>query len=418
MDEQPLVERLRPFDATIFTEITALAVRHRAVNLGQGAPGTPGPDEVLEAAVDAIRAGRNQYAPGWGVRPLREAIAAHQQRHHGLEYDPASEVVVTAGATEAITAAVLALCEPGDEVVALSPAYDSYAAACALAHARLVEVPLSPPAWRLDPERLRAAVTDRTRLLLVNTPHNPTGRVLDPDERAAVAAVAREHDLVVVTDEVYEHLWFDGHVHVPLAALPGMRERTLVVSSGGKTFSVTGWKVGWACGPRPLVHAVHAAKQWLSFSNATPQQYAVATGLDLPDTWFDGYRADHAQRRATMLDALDAHGLEATAPEGTYFVALDARQLGPAAARIAAGAADGPTDGPTAGAQAAAGDTADLDGLALCRALPAAHGVAAVPLQVFGSDPALRPWLRLAFCKPHDEIREGVARLAAVRDAA
>lgn len=405
MDEQPLVERLRPYDATIFTEITALAVRHRAVNLGQGAPGTRGPEEVLEAAVDAIRAGRNQYAPGWGVRPLREAISAHQQRHHGLEYDPDAEVVVTAGATEAITAAVLALCEPGDEVVALSPAYDSYAAACALAHARLVEVPLPPPDWRLDPERLRAAVTDRTRVLLVNTPHNPTGRVLDPDERAAVATVALEHDLVVVTDEVYEHLWFDGHVHVPLAALPGMRERTLVVSSAGKTFSVTGWKVGWACGPRPLVHAVHAAKQWLSFSNATPQQYAVATGLDLPDAWFDAYRTDHLQRRTTMLDALADHGLDAAAPQGTYFVALDARQLGPPAAQLAAGDGD-------------VRDPDDLDGLALCRALPAAHGVAAVPLQVFGADPALRPWLRLAFCKEHDEIREGVARLAAVRDTA
>ena len=382
--------RVRGHESTIFTEMSALAVAHDAVNLGQGAPDFSGPEEVLEAAVAAIRDGRNQYAPGPGVPPLRRAIAAHQQRWHGLRYDPDTEVVVTAGATEALTAAVLGLCESGDEVVALAPTYDSYAAACSFAGAPLRRVPLrADEGFALDPDRFRAAVTDRTRLVLLNTPHNPTGRVLTDDELEVVADVCREHDLVAVTDEVYEHLWFDDHRHRSLATLEGMRERTLVVSSAGKTFSVTGWKVGWACGPAPLRDAVLAAKQWLSFTNATPQQHAVAHALTLPDEWFAGYRSDYAARRATMLDALDEHGLAAVPPEGTYFTTLDVTQLG------------------------------ESDGLALCRRLPAEAGVAAVPLQVFLDQADVeegRRWIRLAFCKDHDAIREGVARLAAHRD--
>ena len=386
--DEVLASRLRGHESTIFTEMSALAVAHDAVNLGQGAPDFSGPSEVLEVAVEAIRDGRNQYAPGPGVPALRTAIAEHQRRWHGLDYDPDTEVVVTAGATEALTAAVLGLCEPGDEVLALAPSYDSYPAACSLAGARLRQVPLDAgDAWALDPERLRGAVTDRTRVVLVNTPHNPTGRVLSVEELEAVAEVCRRHDLVAVTDEVYEHLWFDDHRHRSLATLDGMRDRTLVVSSAGKTFSVTGWKVGWACGPAHLRDAVHAAKQWLSFTNATPMQHAIAHALRLPDDWFAGYREDYAARRATLLDALAEHGFEATAPEGTYFASLDIGQLGAE------------------------------DGLVLCRALPAAAGVAAVPHQVFHDDADLgRRWVRLAFCKDHDAIREGVARLAAYRD--
>lgn len=391
-----LTARLQDHTSTIFTEMTALAVEHDAVNLGQGAPDFSGPEEVLEVAVESIRAGRNQYAPGPGVRPLREAISGHQQRFHGLSYDPDTEICVTAGATEGITAAILALCDAGDEIVAFAPTYDSYPAACALADARLRTVELrGETGWRFDPDELRATVTPRTRLLLVNTPHNPSGRVLDDDELELVAEVCRDNDVVAVTDEVYEHLWFDDARHRSLATLPGMRERTVVVSSAGKTFSVTGWKVGWACAPPPLREAVLAAKQWLSFSNATPMQFAIAHALQLDDSWFEQYRADYARRRSVLLDTLDEHGLDVVAPEGTYFATLDITQLG------------------------------EQDGLQLCRRLPQESGVAAVPLQVFHPDaPAPTPdrpapgrrFVRLAFCKDEDAMRTGVQRLAAHRD--
>lgn len=391
-----LTARLQDHTSTIFTEITAAAVEHGAVNLGQGAPDFSGPEEVLEVAVEAIRAGRNQYAPGPGVRPLREAVSEHQQRFRGLRYDPDGEVCVTAGATEAITAAVIALCDAGDEVVAFAPAYDSYAAACAMADARLRTVALrGEEGWRFDPDELRATVTPRTRLLLCNTPHNPSGRVLDGDELALVAEVCRDNDVVAVTDEVYEHLWFDDARHRSLATLPGMRERTVVVSSAGKTFSVTGWKVGWACAPPPLRDAVLAAKQWLSFSNATPMQFAIAHALRMDDAWFDAYRADYGRRRQVLLDALAEHGFDVPAPQGTYFATLDITQLG------------------------------EQDGLELCRRLPRQSGVAAIPLQVFHPDaPAATPerpapnrrFVRLAFCKDEEAMREGVARLAAHRD--
>ena len=380
--------RLQAHTSTIFTEMTALAVEHGAVNLGQGAPDFSGPDEVLEVAVESIRAGRNQYAPGPGVKPLREAISAHQQRFHGLEYDPGTEVCVTAGATEAITAAILGLCDAGDEVVAFAPTYDSYPAACAMAGARLRTVVLrGEDGWTFDPDELRATVTPRTRLLLLNTPHNPSGRVFTEAELAQVAEVCRDNDVVAVTDEVYEHLWFGGARHRSLATMPGMRERTVVVSSAGKTFSVTGWKVGWACAPPPLREAVLAAKQWLSFSNATPMQFAIAHALGMDDGWFDQYRVDYARRRGVLLDALSQHGFEVEPPQGTYFATLDVTQLG------------------------------ETDGLELCRRLPAESGVAAVPLQVFYDDQADgRRWIRLAFCKDPDAMVEGVRRLAAHRD--
>jgi N-succinyldiaminopimelate aminotransferase len=383
-----LTARLQGHTSTIFTEMTALAMRHGAVNLGQGSPDFSGPSEVLEVAVQAIRDGRNQYAPGRGVLPLREAIAAHQQRFHGLTYDPATELCVTAGATEALTAAIVGLCDVGDEVVAFAPTYDSYGAACAIAGAHLRTVVLrGDEGWTFDEAELRAAVTPRTRLLLLNTPHNPSGRVFTHEELALIAEVCRENDVVAVTDEVYEHLWFDGARHRSLATLDGMRDRTVVISSAGKTFSVTGWKVGWACAPAPLLDAVLAAKQWLSFSNATPMQFAIAHALSMDDAWFDGYREEYAHRRSVLLGALAEHGFDVTPPQGTYFATLDVAQLGAE------------------------------DGLALCRAMPAAAGVAAIPLQVFYEDPADgRRWVRLAFCKQEDAMREGVARLAAHRD--
>src|SRR3954463_5167615 len=270
-----LASRLAGFGATIFTEMSALAERTGSINLGQGFPDEDGPSAVLEAAVQAIRGGHNQYAPLPGVPALLDAIAEHQRARYGLEHEA---IQVTFGATEAITAALLGLCEPGDEGVALAPSYGSFRAGAALAGAQLVAVPLPPPEWRFDPEQLAAAITPRTRVLLLNSPHNPTGRVLDRAELEQIAAACVEHDLIAISDEVYEHLVFEGE-HVPLATLPGMAERTVTISSLGKTFSVTGWKVGWATGPAPLVAAVRAAKQFLTFAGATPFQHAGAAAL-------------------------------------------------------------------------------------------------------------------------------------------
>ena len=379
-----LASRLQGFGTTIFAEMSALAVATGAVNLGQGFPDYDGPPEVLDAAVDAIRSGRNQYPPGRGVPELRAAIARHQQRWYGLAYDPDTEVLVTAGATEAIAAACLALCEPGDEVVVLEPTYDSYQASIAMAGAHPVFVTLRPPGYRLDVDALRAAVTPRTRLLLINSPHNPTGTVLDGDELAAVAAVAVEHDLLVVTDEVYEHLTFDDLAHVPLATLPGMRERTVTISSGGKTFNTTGWKVGWLCASAPLVTAVTTAKQFLTYVNAGPFQPAIAAGLDLPDAYFTGLAADLATKRDLLCAGLAAAGFAVFRPQGTYFVTVDIRPLRP-----------------------------DGDGMAFCRELPERCGVVAVPNEVFyGRPEAGRHLVRFSFAKRTEVLEEAVARLA------
>jgi N-succinyldiaminopimelate aminotransferase len=371
--------RLSAFGTTIFTEMSALAERTGAINLGQGFPDEDGPAEVLEAAVAAIHAGHNQYAPLPGVPALRRAIADHQRRFYGIALDPDTEVQVTMGATEAITAAVLGLCEPGDEVIALDPSYDSYAAAAAMADARFVPVPLHPPGWTLDGDELAAAVTDRTRLILLNTPHNPTGRVLSRGELEAVAAVCRERELIAVTDEVYEHLVFEGE-HVPLATLPGMAERTVTISSLGKTFSVTGWKVGWATGPAPLVAAVRAAKQFLTFAGATPFQHAGAAALGLGDEFYAGFAAELKAKRDRLCDGLAAAGLTVLRPQGTYFANVDAGG----------------------------------DGTEFCRALVSAAGVVAIPTSVFSADPQrLAPYVRFAFCKRPDVIDAAAGRLAA-----
>ncbi|MBN3931993.1 pyridoxal phosphate-dependent aminotransferase [Streptomyces verrucosisporus] len=391
---RPLLNRrLAGFGTTVFAEMSALAVRTGSINLGQGFPDTDGPEQVREAAVRALREGRgNQYPPGPGVPELRDAIAVHQRRFHDLEYDPGAEVLVTAGATEAIAAALLALVEPGDEVIALEPYYDSYAACVAMAGGTRVPVTLRPspgpgPAYRLDLDELRDAVTGRTRLILLNTPHNPTGTVLTREELTEIAALAVERDLLVVTDEVYEHLVFDGE-HIPIASLPGMRERTVSISSAGKTFSFTGWKVGWVTGTPELVSAVRSAKQYLTYVSAGPFQYAVAEALALPDSYYTGLREDLRAKRDLLADGLDRAGFKVFRPAGTYFVTTDIRPLG------------------------------ESDGVAFCRALPERCGVVAVPNAVFYDHAAQGAhFVRFAFCKREEVLREAVERLGALSPA-
>jgi N-succinyldiaminopimelate aminotransferase len=372
--------------STIFAEMSALAVRTGAINLGQGFPDTDGPAEVLAAAVAAIQGGGNQYPPGRGVPALRAAIAEHQHRFYDMEVDPDTEVLVTAGATEAIAATIMALAGPGDEVIVLEPYYDSYAASIALAGATRRTVSLRFPDYTLDADALAAAFTPRTRLLLLNSPHNPTGRVLTETELAHVARLAVQHDVLVITDEVYEHLVFTGHRHVPLATLPGMADRTVTISSGGKTFSVTGWKVGWLHARPELVDAITTVKQFLTYVNAGPLQPGVAVGLGLPDTVYAELARRLEDGRDRLVDGLSSAGFTVSAPAGTYFVVADAAPLGFA------------------------------DGLDLCRRLPELAGVVAVPVRVFHDDvePA-RSLVRFAFCKRPETLCEAVLRLRRLR---
>lgn len=383
---RPLLNRrLTEFGTTIFAEMSALALQTGSINLGQGFPDTDGPEEVREAAVRALRDGRgNQYPPGPGVPELRTAIAAHQERRYGLSYDPDAEVLVTAGATEAIAASLLALLEPGDEVIALEPYYDSYAACIAMAGGTRVPVTLRPHegSFRLDLDELRAAVTDRTRLLLINTPHNPTGTVLTREELTAIAELAVERDLLVVTDEVYEHLVFDEAAHLPLATFPGMRERTVTIGSAGKTFSFTGWKVGWVTAAPGLVTAVRSAKQFLTYVSSGPFQYAVAEALALPDSYFADFREDMLAKRDLLAAGLADAGFTVFKPAGTYFITTDIRPLG------------------------------ESDGFAFCRALPERAGVVAIPNAVFYDHrEAGAPFVRFAFCKQTGVLQEAVQRL-------
>ena len=380
-----LASRLQRFGVTIFAEMSALAERTGSINLGQGFPDSDGPAVMADAAVRAIRDGRNQYPPGLGTPELRAAIAAHQQRFYGLAFDPDLEVLVTAGATEAIAAAMLALCQPGDEVVMFEPAYDSYAPAVAMAGATRRVVPLRPPEWSFDVDELAAAITPRTRLLLLNSPHNPTGKVFNAEELHVIAEVCVGADLLVVTDEVYEHLVFEGR-HIPLASLPGMAERTLTVSSAGKTFSFTGWKIGWVCGPEAMVAAVRTVKQFLTYVNGAPFQPAVAVGLGLPDEVFAQAASDLALRRDRLCAGLLEAGFEVFRPMATYFAVTDVRALG------------------------------FDDGVAFCRRLPERCGVVAIPASVFYDDPATgRSLVRFAFCKSLETIDAAVGRLGTLR---
>ncbi|MFM8856019.1 MAG: pyridoxal phosphate-dependent aminotransferase [Actinomycetota bacterium] len=383
-----LTSKLQGFGSTIFAEMTALATKTGAINLGQGFPDYDGPPEVLEAAIDAIRSGRNQYPPGPGVLELREAISDHQRRFWNLGYDPDGEILVTAGATEALAGALFGLLETGDEVVVLEPMYDSYQACIALAGAVARPVTLRPPDYGFDPDEFRRAVTAKTRVILINSPHNPTGAVLDDEQLRTIAEIAIERDLIVVSDEVYEHIVFDGRSHRSIASFPGMRERTLVISSGGKTFNTTGWKVGWACGPASLVSAVRAAKQFLTYVSSGPFQPAIAVGLRLPDSYFANLASDLQSKRDRLVAGLRSAGFDVFEPLGTYFVTVDIRRLRP-----------------------------DGDGFAFCRELPDLCGVVGIPNVVFydhSHEHEGRHMVRFAFCKRPESIDEAVGRLVAM----
>lgn len=380
--DSPLVSRLQPFGTSVFAEMTQRALQFDAVNLGQGFPDTDGPSEMVDIAVRGLREGLNQYAPARGRPELREAVAAHQQHWYGIPLDPETEVLVTVGATEGIAASLVALVEPGDEVLVIEPYYDSYSACIGIAGGVRRSVQLSFPDLALDVDALRAAVTDRTRVLLLNTPHNPTGKVFTAQELEQVAQVARDHDLVVISDEVYEHLVFDGRRHVPIATLPGMAERTLTISSVGKTFSLTGWKTGWVSGPARLVDAVAAVKQFLTFAGVSHVQPAVAHGLGMPDAFFTGFAAELQAKRDLLVSALDEVGVPVSPCAGTYFVIADLAGHGV------------------------------QDAVDFCRRLPEELGVVGVPVSVFCDDPEpVRSLVRFAFCKKDHVLEEAARRL-------
>ncbi|MUL50015.1 pyridoxal phosphate-dependent aminotransferase [Mycobacterium sp. CBMA293] len=394
-----MVAHLRPYASTIFAEMSALAARVGAVNLGQGFPDEDGPAPMLAAAQQAIADGVNQYPPGPGIAPLRQAIAAQRQRHYGIEYDPDTEVLVTVGATEAIASAVIGLVEPGSEVLVIAPFYDSYSPVLAMAGCKRVVVPLVADnrgplvarhrAFAIDIDRLRAAITPQTRALILNSPHNPTGMVVTHDELTAIAALAIEHDLLVITDEVYEQLTFDGHQHLPLARYPGMAERTVTISSAAKMFNCTGWKIGWACGPANLIAGVRAAKQYLTYVGGAPFQPAVAHALDHEDAWVAALRKSYRGKRDRLAGALTDIGFDVHDSFGTYFLCADPRPLG------------------------------YDDSTAFCAQLPERVGVAAIPMSAFLdlNDPdatASKGWnhlVRFAFCKRDDTLDEAISRL-------
>jgi N-succinyldiaminopimelate aminotransferase len=386
------VSRLQPYAVTIFAEMSALAARIGAVNLGQGFPDEDGPSAMLKTAEQAIADGVNQYPPGPGIAPLREAIAAQRRRHFGIDYDPDTEVLVTVGATEAIAAAVIGLVEPGSEVLVIEPFYDSYSPVIAMAGCHRVAAPLVADGggFAIDVDALRRAITPRTRALIVNSPHNPTGMVATDAELSAIAELAVSNDLLVITDEVYEQLTFDGRRHLPLAGYPGMAERTVTISSAAKMFNVTGWKIGWACGPSELIAGVRAAKQFLTYVGGAPFQPAVAHALDTEDAWVAALRESFQAKRNRLAGALTDIGFDVLDSFGTYFLCADPRPLGYG------------------------------DSTTFCAELPEKAGVAAIPMSAF-CDPDsahIGDWnhlVRFAFCKRDDTMEEAIRRLQVLK---
>ena len=388
--QSPLTNRLQGFGASIFAEMTALAVSTGSINLGQGFPDYDGPVEVLQAAREQISAGNNQYPPGIGMPDLRLAVSEHQHRFWGLTYDPATEILITMGATEALAGALLGILNDGDEVVVFEPLFDTYAGCVALAGAHMVPITLRPQSsgrYEFDVQELRKSITPKTRMVLVNSPHNPTGSVFTLEELQAIADVAIDNDLIVISDEVYEHLVFDNKKLIPIATLPGMFERTITISSGGKSFNTTGWKIGWACAPAPLIAATRIAKQLFTFAGGSPFQPAIAAGLRLPDQYFQTLAADLQHKRDVLMHALDESGLQPITPEGTYFITADIRGRRP-----------------------------DGDGVAFCRELPLLAGIVAIPAAVL-YDPRHesegRHLVRFAFCKELTTISRASDQLKA-----
>ncbi|HEV7959093.1 MAG TPA: pyridoxal phosphate-dependent aminotransferase [Acidimicrobiales bacterium] len=382
-DRTPFLNaRLQGYTSTIFAEMSALALATGSINLGQGFPDVDGPDVIKSAAIRAIEDGHNQYPPGIGIAPLRSAIAGHQRRFYGLDFDPDTEILVTAGATEAIASCLLSLCETGDEVVMFEPFYDSYAACTAMAGAQRRVVPLHAPDWSFDSEALENAITERTRLILVNTPHNPTGKVFTLSELEVIADVARRHDLIVVTDEVYEHLVFESP-HVPLALLPDMAERTITISSAAKSYSFTGWKIGWVCARPELLTAIRSAKQFLTYVNGAPFQYAIAEGLNTCDDYLVEATAALREKRDLLASGLDAAGFKVFSSHGTFFLTTDISSL------------------------------TDEDGYTFCLKLPERCGVVAVPSSVFYDDrDASRQLVRWMFSKRREVLDDAIERLS------
>jgi len=380
-----VASRLQPFGTTIFAEMSALAAELGAINLGQGFPDSDGPREVLDVAIESINGGLNQYPPGMGMQVLREAIAQHQQRFYGVSYNCDTEVLVTAGATEAIAGALLGLLEPGDEVIVFEPMYDSYQACIAMAGAVSVPILLEPPMYRPNMDAFEAAITTRTKILLINSPHNPTGMLLTRDEQEHIARIAEQHNLIIVSDEVYEHLVFDGQKHVSIAEIPQARNRSIVISSGGKTFHTTGWKVGWAVGPAHLIAAVRSAKQFLTYVNAAPFQPAIARGLLMPDEYFTQLAKNLEDRRNQLCDVLSESGFQYFRPQATYFVTADIRSM-----------------------------QANGDGREFCQRLAHEAGVVAIPNVVFYTPQNAhsgRHLVRFAFCKQEKVIAQAAQRL-------
>jgi N-succinyldiaminopimelate aminotransferase len=385
-----MARRVAGFGTTIFSEINALARQHNAVNLGQGAPDFDGPPEVLQAAVAAVNGGFNQYAPGLGLPQTRDAVAAHALRFYGQQLDPTTQVAILAGATEAMFAAILGLCDEGDEVIVFEPVYDSYVPNLIMAGVRPRYVALRAPDWTFDPDELSAAFTNQTRAILINTPHNPTGKVYTREELLFIADLCQRHDVIAITDEVYEHIVFDGAAHTRLATLPGMAERTLTISSLGKTFSVTGWKIGWVVGSPELVAGVNRSHQFITFAVAAPLQAAAAHALTLPDAYFTHLQATYQARRDFMLGALRAAGFEVYTPQGGYFIMAD--WLGVAPAHIE-------------------------DDVQFAKWLISEVGVACIPPSAFyqESDRYLaRHMARFAVCKRDETLQAAVARLAKI----
>ena len=380
-----LSHKLEGFGTTIFTEMTRLAQERGAVNLAQGFPDFDGPEFVKEAAIAAVREGRGQYARMSGIPEIHRALAAKYRRDYGLDYAADTELTVTSGATEAIFSAIQGICGPGDEILLFEPYYDSYKPSVAMASAAACVVTLRAPDWSLDREQILRAITPRTRAILVNTPHNPTGKVFSQEELEFLAGLCREHDLVCITDEVYEHLVYEGR-HIPMATLPGMRERTITISSFGKTFSLTGWKIGWAAAAPELTAAVRAAHQFVTFATATPLQYGAVAALSAGCDYYERLLADYRTRRDYLTGELSRIGFRVRPPSGTYFVCADFSGFG------------------------------FEDDVAFCRHLVEEVGVAAIPPSFFYDNKGhARGYARFAFCKREATLREAVARMEKLR---